>query len=522
MQVTIVESHVSETGSGNTGHILKIIREIAKRSVGGNHIFRGEPENYERVSSTLYRQYEKQIEAGHFDIGAVQREILLEAIKYTNETDRFEILAELQHHGGKTNLIDFSTDFLIALFFACNSSPHHDGRVIVQPVSPELMLAKARHPRNRVISQKSIFVLPSKGFIEPDHVISIPKDLKQPILEYLRKCHGISTEEVYNDLHGFIANQRIHDKAYTEFYRGLSLQEDGHYDEAIKHYTESVRQRPNHALPYNNRGNCYSIKGEFDRAIEDYSKAIELEPSDPMTYNNRATAYAKKREFDRAIEDSGKAIELGFNHPLPYLTRASAHNQQGAWDRAIEDYDNAIELQPNLAEAYNDRGAAYENKGEPDRAIEDYAKAIELDRSLVSAYYNRGTVYGNRGEFDRAIEDYDKVIQLEPNHAKAYNNRGVAYEGKGELDRAIENFGKAIELVSGNAEAYYNRGIVWLRLQEWTRSKLDLDDAKTRQVNILSAFQTEYGSIADFEERYGVNVPTDIRMLLTPEDGASN
>ena len=513
---------MSETGSANTGHILEIMAEIAKRSVGGNRIFRGEPEHYEKVSSTLYRQYEKQIEAGHFDIGAVQTEILREAIKYTNETDSFEILAELQHHGGKTNLIDFTTDLLIALFFACNSSPHQDGRVIVQRVSRELVLRKARHPRNRVISQKSIFALPPKGFIEPDHVVSIPKALKQPILDYLRKCHGISTEAVYNDLHGFIANQRIHDRAYTEFYRGLGLHEEGHYDEAIHHYTESVRQRPNHSLPYNNRGNCYSSKGEFDRAIEDYTKAIELEPNDPMAYNNRANTYEKQGKSDQAIEDSSKAIELGLNHPLAYVTRAKAYGHEGAWDRAIEDYDKVIELEPNLAEAYNDRGAAYENKGELARAIEDYGKAIELDPNLATAYYNRGAAHGNKDELDRAIEDYGKVIELEPNLAKAYNNRGVAYEDKGEFDRAIEDYGKAIELDSDYAETYYNRGIVWLRREEWTSARLDLGDAKVRGVDIIAAFQGEYGSIADFEERCGVNVPEDIKAMLTPRDGASD
>ncbi len=43
----------------------------------------------------------------------------------------FEILAELQHYGCKTNLIDFTVDYLIALFFASTSSHHKDGRVIL-------------------------------------------------------------------------------------------------------------------------------------------------------------------------------------------------------------------------------------------------------------------------------------------------------------------------------------------------------------------------------------------------------
>lgn len=32
--------------------------------------------------------------------------------------------------------------------------------------------------------------------------------------------HGISTQTVYNDLHGFIRNQHIHQETYMEAYKG--------------------------------------------------------------------------------------------------------------------------------------------------------------------------------------------------------------------------------------------------------------------------------------------------------------
>ena len=35
--------------------ILEILYEITQKSIGGNYIYRGEPECYEKVSSTLYQ-----------------------------------------------------------------------------------------------------------------------------------------------------------------------------------------------------------------------------------------------------------------------------------------------------------------------------------------------------------------------------------------------------------------------------------------------------------------------------------
>ena len=57
--------------------VLEIIHEIAEKSAYGDCIYRGEPECYKKVSSSLYREY--GVESEHFDIEAVQREILKEA-----------------------------------------------------------------------------------------------------------------------------------------------------------------------------------------------------------------------------------------------------------------------------------------------------------------------------------------------------------------------------------------------------------------------------------------------------------
>ena len=157
-----------------------------------------------------------------FDIESIQGEILDEAKAYSNETDDpLEILTLLQHYGGKTNLIDFTTDHLIAIFFACDRSASlkEDGRLILFERNEERknQVLRPRNPRNRVIAQKSVFVRHPDGFLNPDDVeiITIPAHLKQPLLAYLRKYHDISTETIYNDLHGFITNQHFHESAYS-------------------------------------------------------------------------------------------------------------------------------------------------------------------------------------------------------------------------------------------------------------------------------------------------------------------
>ena len=141
--------------------------------------------------------------------------------KYLRRTDRdCEILVEMQHYGGKTNLIDFTTDHRVALFFACEKFSSEDGRIISQ--KGELIrpfIKEPPEPINRVVAQSSVFVRPPEGFIGPNNndVINIPSSLKIPMLEHLRTEYDVSTETIYNDIHGFITYQENHLEAYVAF-----------------------------------------------------------------------------------------------------------------------------------------------------------------------------------------------------------------------------------------------------------------------------------------------------------------
>ena len=249
--------------NGQLSRVLEKIQEIAEKSADGDYIYRGEPEHYEKVSSSLYRKY-SDIDTEHFDIEIIQNEILEAAKRYTSETDDFEILTELQHYGGATNLIDFTTDCLIALFFACDGSDflEKDGRVILLQKTKKVneWIKFPQNPRNRIIAQKSIFARPPCGFIEPDHVINIPKNLKTPMLKYLRKQHGISTDTIYNDLHGFIRYQNVHQSAYAEFYTGLTCQNERDYPKAIEHYSKAIELNPRLTSAYVYRGIARSLQ----------------------------------------------------------------------------------------------------------------------------------------------------------------------------------------------------------------------------------------------------------------------
>ncbi len=497
--------------------VLEKIQEIVEKSADGDYIYRGEPECHLKVSSNLYREYEKEIEADSFDIRVVQQEILGEAKGYLEETaSDFEILTELQHHGGKTNLIDFTTDYLVALFFACDGSHSEPGRIILLENQSEVYeVIKPTKIINRVTSQKSIFVQAGTGFIDPTQykVICIPEDLKTHMLDYLQKHHDISTKTIYNDLHGFIENRRIHSSDYTAFYKGMTCQnrgdlakdqveKDNWYEKSVEHYSKVLELNPGLVVAHNNRGLAYHKKGEIDNAIRNFNRVIAMAPYYTEGYANRGGAFAAKGEFDKAIADFKIALSLKNDFAEVYHNLGVAYEKKGEYDKAIENHNAAIELKPGFADAYYALGIVYREMGDRDQEFQNYTTAIVLKPNFVEALHNRGIIYALKGNHDKAIKDYDAAITLNQSHVNIYVNRGISYGAKGDWDKAIQDYSHAIELESDYADAYNNRGVAYFRKGDLECAIQDYNKAIELKPDYINAYANRgeaYRVTGDFE-----------------------
>ena len=194
--------------------------------LGTRGIYRGEPECFPRISSGLYRQLYEIDDVG-FHIGDAQQRRIELARQYAPDLSDDDILTRLQHLGGKTNLIDFTRDLNIALFFGSYHSPDRNGRVILMDEAHVLRdnrpaVSRYRLMRDRLVPhgnpasmtdvQKSVWVEPWRGYITDESVtiVEIPSALKSEILWHLRVVYGIKASSVYNDLSGYIRDQDAH------------------------------------------------------------------------------------------------------------------------------------------------------------------------------------------------------------------------------------------------------------------------------------------------------------------------
>ena len=217
-------------------------------------------------------------------------------------------------------------------------------------------------------------------------------------------------------------------------------------------------------------------KEELLKEIEEYTKKIKEEPDNASNYYNRGNAFHNLKNYNEAINDYNKAIELNPNNASYYNNRGISFNSLKEYEKAINDYNKAIELNSSYALAYNNRGVSFYNLKKYEKAIISYSRAIKLDPNYSSPYYNKGLVYKTFKKYEKAIKNYNKAIELNPNNSSYYNSRGNALNNSGKYEEAIEDYNKAIALNSNYDYYYYNKAIAHYRYQKKNNNTKNFDE----------------------------------------------
>lgn len=100
----------------NISEYLELIREKKFH----NYIFRGQNQAFTGIQASGFRTYKGGWGTNQFyDIKEMKRQFFNKVVRKISNDEKKFFLAFCQHHGLPTNLVDFTTSPLIALFFAC-------------------------------------------------------------------------------------------------------------------------------------------------------------------------------------------------------------------------------------------------------------------------------------------------------------------------------------------------------------------------------------------------------------------
>jgi tetratricopeptide (TPR) repeat protein len=172
---------------------------------------------------------------------------------------------------------------------------------------------------------------------------------------------------------------------------------EGNFAAAESYWDELLKQFPDSAALWSNRGNARVSQNKLELALEDYNQAIALAPEAPDPYLNRGTALEGLGQWQAAIADYNRVLELSPNDPAAYNNRGNAQAGLGQWERAIADYQQAAELAPDYAFAQANYALALYQVGRSEEALQKmrglvrkYPKFADMRAALTAALWVKG------------------------------------------------------------------------------------------------------------------------------------
>lgn len=409
-----------------------------------------------------------------------------------------DLLAELQHYGAATCLLDFTFNTLVALWFACQQesrSKENGAVVVLRSDGPEplkkvdsklnrrnidfffkpdeteryrLYQWQPKYQNNRIIAQQSIFVF-GHGPIKIENACEIKMNCKKEILIALEDLSGITGASLFFDFHGYVW-LNAHDKPLidptAEQYRRRAIAAEDP-ERKIKYFTSAIKINEKEI----NKGEIEIDEKEKDK--------LTLENAE--NYRDRGQAYFWRNDFDKAIADHTKSIELNPESPHAYNLRGIA-----------------LEAKADLRLKDKNKSVAEANRFFK-KAICNYKKAIEIDPELAKAYNNLGNVYASQGALELKNGDKEASDKL--------------------FNKAIRKYKSALEKNKELPIAHCNLGEALLHIRDWKKARKALGTAKKMGADIAVSFGRDYKSVKEFTERTGFKLPDDLAKMLTEERG---
>lgn len=273
-----------------------------------------------------------------------------------------EILADLQHKGAASCLVDFSNNFLTSLWFATETHNDDIGYLFCYDINKEMIeedklsvldpikkidcsieellhettkttrysgnrsykfwLWKPSNLNERIARQDSIFVFGIEAFKVDEHriiTIPIPPDWKKPIQHVLKSIMGITAESIYCDVDGYAdANSKTkpYEKNTLHFFsekydsdtnnNSIADIQDGmaclfqcEYELALKYFTQ-YESKTNKIFDRKNITALSLYDESAFRNLKNFVLNMEVHYSKGLCLKHMGNKYAAIEEFENA------------------------------------------------------------------------------------------------------------------------------------------------------------------------------------------------------------------------------
>ncbi|XP_071500354.1 mitochondrial import receptor subunit TOM70-like [Diadema antillarum] len=308
--------------------------------------------------------------------------------------------------------------------------------------------------------------------------------------------------------------QTPEEQAQSAKLRGNKYFKAGHYEQAIKLYTQAIDICPKDktkeiATFYQNKAAAQEQMKNYAQVVDDCNQALQLNNRYVKALFRRAKAFEMMNQKIQCLEDATAVCLLeGFTHQQGMMLADKMLKEIGK-EKAHEKYQERVPCLPS-GQFIRSYFSSFSNDGISNTTDEDYCSSEDFSStgyakakycfkeghfdSIIDACTDeinsggskapeallmRATFYLLKGQGLLARPDLDKVIRLPEADKKLKANalikRGSMHMQEGNQMEAMTDFGQAVVIDPDNADVYHHRGQLLLLLEKVDKAVEDFE-----------------------------------------------
>jgi tetratricopeptide (TPR) repeat protein len=332
--------------------------------------------------------------------------------------------------------------------------------------------------------------------------------------------------------------------------KGLELELDKKYEEAIQCYDEALKINPNDESVWENKADALGSLDKFEEAIQCYDEALKINPENDYALKMKGSSFASLEKYEEAIQCYDEALEINPENEHVLTMKGTGLFQLKKYEAALQCYDEALEINPEnehaltmkdqltiLVEAVSNnisddvpKEMLYrnlENLSNPSSAfmkaselfqLKKYEEAIpHLKKSITSPEVDGmlGLCFRNMQKYDESIIYFDKLLSVEPENGMFLNFKGFSLRDLERWNEFVTIQTKLLEINPQDDSAWQSKSTGLFQLSKYDEAifccdkalEIDPDNAENwfNKAEVLDKLCKYSESISCYEKGFKIN-----------------
>jgi Tfp pilus assembly protein PilF len=210
----------------------------------------------------------------------------------------------------------------------------------------------------------------------------------------------------------------------------VTIQRNRDYRSDLVLWEDTLAKCPNNPRAHNNLGLDLMNSGRLPEALDHYQQALRIKPDYADAQYNFGVALVQRGRLPEAVGHFEQAVQIQPDHLMAHNNLGVVLQQLGRPQEAMGQFEEMLRIKPDSAEAHGNLGLALLQLGRPQEAIGHFEQIIRLSPEDPEAHNAMGDALEKLGRIQEAIAQYEQALRLNPDLTQARTALARLHAGK--------------------------------------------------------------------------------------------